>query len=377
MQLREVVGIDDLGDLLEVVASQVEVLELLEVGEILVEGGKSVCADGQTLQVLQLADVFARVEVQLEGVDVAVELQLLGARQVLHLEGKPLLGREHEEACILDASLQGVDVSVHALLPESDLGPVVHLLARAFPVGGPDGKRAGDAEQRHGVTLAGAALDLLGGVLTDGQVVVLREHVARYAAVGGRDERDFGRALHGYRVDAPGETDGNLPGAQPAVEVHVEAVGLDPVCHLVGNLHLEVHVGLDAYVEMPLVERGVVFNRDFGFVERDGVVEALLLDLHLLVFGAVVGFGDTHDAAAHLVGERRVDDQPTLLAAFSVGGRDGDPGHGRRGYPAVVRRNPDAFGAAYGLDGEGLVVDAEGVVLVVRASGQGGCGENR
>ena len=177
VKLGEVLRIDYIRHPLEVVAAQIEILQLPEVLEVLVQLGQTVRTDGQTLQMLQLAYILARAEAELERIDVTVELQLLDTRKILHLVGQALLGREHVEPRRLDTALERIDISVHSLFPQHDVIPVVHLLARALPAVAPDAERARYAQQRNRVALARAALDLRGRILTDGETVVTRKHI--------------------------------------------------------------------------------------------------------------------------------------------------------------------------------------------------------
>ena len=368
MELREVRRVDDVGDLLEVVAAQVEVLKVPQVGEVLVEFRQSVCTDGQALQLAEFADVRAGAEAELEGVDVAVELQFFGCGEVFHLEGNPLLDGEHVEAGGLDTALERVDIPLHALFPECHAGPVVHSFAGTFPAGCPDFECAGDAEQGHGVAFARIRGDRLCGALFDGEFVVAGEHFGGHVALRGGDEGDFGGAFVSG-VDAPVEADGDLARTEPVVESDVIAVELHPAGLVVGDLDVEIDIGPDLDVEVAFVERGVVFDIDRRLVERDGVIESLLFDPDFLVFGAVSGFDDTHDAVSDGVRDGRVDVQAALRGLVSVCRGYGDPGHVRDGDPVFIGRDLDFFRTSDGIDGNRVGVGSESDGFVGRGAG--------
>ena len=305
----------------------------------------------QPAQLREFGDVLSRGEVLEEGVDVAVEAQLVGGRQVLHFERQLLLGVEHEEPGVFHAALLFGRVTLHALFPEDHVVPVVHAFA-VFPayVGF---ERAGDGQQGDRVAAAGVLLDRFGGLLRDDQIVVAYEFDL---LLGG--EGDVGDARIGLRVDVPVETHGHFARTDAAVEFDRRLLELEPVFGRFGNLDVEIHVGLYLDVEVARAVRRVVGDGDLLVVDADEVVEAFLRDGDLLLDPSVL-LHDADHAAAGLVGQGRVDEYAAFGRAAAVGGRDGDPRLVGGGDPLFLRRHPDGVGSSRGGGFDGVAVGAE------------------
>ena len=355
-ELREVRRVDLFGNLLEVVAAQVEVFEILERREVLVQRYQTVGRDGEPAQLRELGDVLAGGEVLEEGVDVAVEAQLVGGRQVLHLERQLLFGVEHEEPGVFHAALLFGRVPLHALFPEDHVVPVVHAFA-VFPAC--DGfERTGDGQQGDRVAAAGVLLDGFGGALRDEQVVLAGEfHLALWL------EHHVGDTLVGLGVDAPVEAYGHLARADAAVEFDLIAVEFEPAFGRGGDFDGEVDVGLDLHVEITGAEGREVGHGNLFLPERDGVVETLLVDGDLLLVPGVLLL-DAYHAAAGRVGQRRVDEDPALGGAAAVGRRNGNPRLVGGGDPVPRCRYFDLVASPCGFGFDGVAVEPERDVLV-------------
>ena len=355
-QFWEVGRVDLVGNLLEVVAAQVEELEVLERREVLVQRNQPVGGDGEAFELREFGDVLAGGEVFQEGVDVAVEVQLVGGRQVLHFERQLFLGVEHEEPGVFHAAVLLGRVTRHALLPKGDVVPVVHAFAVLPRTVGSE--RACDGQQGDRVAAAGVLLDGFGGALRDEQVVLAGEFHLAFGL-----EHHVGDTLVGLGVDAPVEAYGHLARADAAVEFDLIAVEFEPAFGRGGDFDGEVDVGLDLHVEITGAEGREVGHGNLFLPERDGVVETLLVDGDLLLVPGVLLL-DAYHAAAGRVGQRRVDEDPALGGAAAVGRRNGNPRLVGGGDPVPRCRYFDLVASPCGFGFDGVAVEPERDVLV-------------
>ena len=145
VQLREVLAADYGRESREVVAGEIQVLQILQLSKAVRQGHQSVCTDIQSFELSELADVLTRVKILEEGVGVAEEGQFLGSGQIFDLERNTLLGCEKAEGGRAHAAL------VRAGFPYADSVPVLHSLGCVE--GCPAFQGLVDCYQGQGVTL--------------------------------------------------------------------------------------------------------------------------------------------------------------------------------------------------------------------------------
>ena len=178
---------------------------------------------------------------------------------------------------------------------------------------------------------------------------------------------DVGDALVGLRVDAPVEAHGDFARTDAAVELDRVPVEFKPALGRLGNLDVEIDVGLDFHLEVARAVDCIVVDRNLRFVDRDGIVEALLVDGDFLVVAGLLVL-DADYAAAGRGQQRRVDDQLAVDRAAAVGRRNGNPGFVGRGDPVVACSHPDGVFASFGTHLDGVFVHPEADGLVVGAA---------
>ena len=263
MQVGEVFRSEDRRHGGEVVAGEIEVLQILQGCEFFRQGDQTVGADVEPPESCQSADVRPRIQTLEEGVGIAEEGEFLAGGQILDLERDAFISGEEHEAGAAYPALVGTG------FPDRDSFPMLHLLGD-FVVG-ETAQGASDGQKGKGIALH-SGLDGFRSFLTDHQAVVPYGFLAFFQ----RNEADRGCPGCLVVIEVPFETESDLPRPGSPVELEFCHPATEPGGILLGDLDPERQIGHHINLEGPFAEWGVALEGDLRTEGVDGIFETLL-----------------------------------------------------------------------------------------------------